>query len=135
MKCVYIIRNADTEYYKIGYTKNLNKRLKQHETYYLPVVKYIFKQYKNINIRSLEKYFHAVFHSYKIKNEIFKLDDSGLFRLEYIYYHYNKFIEEERDVEHVIKVLHHFGRPGLVWWHNMYIEKKELEKVIIKGYL
>ena len=80
--CVYLIRNEDNGLLKIGYTNNLERRLKQIRKSFefsginpRLVVEYIFE---HDNYVELEGYLHKEFDGCRVQNEWFDIKDIGL---------------------------------------------------------
>lgn len=95
---LYVIRCIGTNFYKIGITNNLNKRLKTHQTGCPLKLKYIFAVEADIEdflgreITYLEKFLHNNYASHKIHGEWFCLTYSHLADLCF-------FFEESRDFD------------------------------------
>lgn len=69
-KALYIIKKSSNNkiYYKIGYTKNLNKRLKTYNTAY--PYKILYNYYLMVNDKSIDKCIKKVMHNEEfIKNK------------------------------------------------------------------
>ena len=74
--CVYIIKTSK-KLYKIGKTKDLQKRLASYHTH-LPIVFRVVRQYMVANMNELEEALHVVFQHKRVKGEWFELTDSEL---------------------------------------------------------
>lgn len=79
--CVYLIRNEDNGLLKIGYTNNLERRLKQiRKSFEFSGIKpnltveHVFEHDSYIE---LESYLHREFKEFRFQNEWFSIDDVG----------------------------------------------------------
>ncbi len=75
---VYIIETRDSELYKIGITKDINKRLSQLQTSN-PYEFYLIDFYVTTKSRELEKLLHKKFQLKRYKREWFKLNQKELY--------------------------------------------------------
>ena len=74
--CVYIIKTSK-RLYKIGKTKNLQKRIASYHTH-LPILFKVVRQYMAENNDHLEEALHVVFQHKRIKGEWFELSNDQL---------------------------------------------------------
>ncbi len=72
---IYIIKNNNTEFYKIGITKNLNNRFRQLELQSGCDLKifdyYILDKQSKLNAKQIEKRLHEKYNHYRIVGEWF----------------------------------------------------------------
>lgn len=71
-KCVYVLKTGKN-LYKIGKTKDIQKRLAAYQTH-LPVLFRIIRQYPADNMTELEESLHVIFQHKRVKGEWFELD-------------------------------------------------------------
>jgi hypothetical protein len=69
---IYLIRCSENSYYKIGITKNIERRLKQIQTS-SPDHIYLVEKYESPYASKIEKALHNFFKSYHRNNEWFEL--------------------------------------------------------------
>ena len=73
MKYIYLLKLSESGYYKIGYTNNINKRIKELSTGNAEeitlIAKYTSKYYKQV-----ENYLHNIYNFKRIRGEWFNLD-------------------------------------------------------------
>lgn len=74
--CVYIIKTSK-RLYKIGKTKDIQKRMAGYITH-LPAVFRVIRQYMAINMDELEEALHVVFQHKRLKGEWFELQPDDL---------------------------------------------------------
>jgi hypothetical protein len=74
--CVYILKTGKN-LYKIGKTKDLQKRLTSYHTH-LPILFRVVRQYNCTNISELEESLHIVFQHKRTKGEWFELNQGDL---------------------------------------------------------
>lgn len=74
--CVYII-NTGKNLYKIGKTRDLQKRLASYHTH-LPVMFRVIRQYASTNMSDLEECLHIIFQHKRVKGEWFELTKGDL---------------------------------------------------------
>jgi len=72
LKFIYLLKLNSTGYYKIGYTNNVNKRIKELSTGSYDTITLVNK-YESKFYREIEKYLHNIYKSLKIKGEWFDL--------------------------------------------------------------
>jgi predicted GIY-YIG superfamily endonuclease len=75
-KCIYIIKTSK-RLYKIGKTKDLQKRIAAYHTH-LPIIFRVVRQYMLENIDELEEALHIVFQHKRVKGEWFELNNDEL---------------------------------------------------------
>jgi len=96
---VYLIK-SDENLYKIGYSKNVNKRLKQLKTAN-PNNLQIVETYKSAFPRKLENYLHNIFKHKRVSGEWFDLDISDI----------NNFLYKCQIFEKNFSALKQFNNP------------------------
>jgi hypothetical protein len=69
---IYLIRCSENSYYKIGITKNIERRLKQIQTS-SPDKVYLVEKYESNYATTIEKALHNFFKAYHRNNEWFEL--------------------------------------------------------------
>lgn len=69
---VYLIRCEENNYYKIGITKNIERRIKQIQTG-TPDKIYLVEKYESEHSSKIEKALHNFFSPYHRNNEWFEL--------------------------------------------------------------
>ena len=74
--CVYILKTGKN-LYKIGKTRDLQKRLASYHTH-LPILFRVIRQYPAENMSQLEESLHIVFQHKRIKGEWFELNPQDL---------------------------------------------------------
>ncbi|MBS1662842.1 MAG: GIY-YIG nuclease family protein [Bacteroidetes bacterium] len=74
--CVYIIKTGG-HLYKIGKTRDLQKRLASYHTH-LPILFRVVRQYPAANMEDLEASLHIVFQHKRVKGEWFQLKNDDL---------------------------------------------------------
>ena len=74
--CVYILKTGKN-LYKIGKTRDLQKRLATYHTH-LPILFRVVRQYPAANMDELEESLHIVFQHRRVKGEWFQLTDQEL---------------------------------------------------------
>lgn len=74
--CVYILKTGG-HLYKIGKTRDLQKRLASYHTH-LPILFRVIRQYPAINMEDLESSLHIVFQHKRVKGEWFHLSGDDL---------------------------------------------------------
>ena len=84
--CVYILKTGKN-LYKIGKTRDLQKRLASYHTH-LPILFRVIRQYPAANMDELEESLHIVFQHRRIKGEWFQLTDQELIICDNIARHY-----------------------------------------------
>ncbi len=84
--CVYILKTGKN-LYKIGKTRDLQKRLASYHTH-LPILFRVVRQYAAANMNELEESLHIVFQHRRIKGEWFQLNDQELIICDNIARHY-----------------------------------------------
>ncbi|MBN9382326.1 MAG: GIY-YIG nuclease family protein [Chitinophagaceae bacterium] len=84
--CVYILKTGKN-LYKIGKTRDLQKRLATYHTH-LPILFRVVRQYPAINMDELEESLHIVFQHRRVKGEWFQLSDQELIICDNIARHY-----------------------------------------------
>jgi predicted GIY-YIG superfamily endonuclease len=77
VQCLYFIKESKQPNYKIGYTSNINNRIKELQTGN-PRKLTIYKTILALRCEKLETYLHTYFSDNKIKNEWFKLKTSHI---------------------------------------------------------
>jgi len=84
--CVYILKTGKN-LYKIGKTRDLQKRLATYHTH-LPILFRVVRQYPASNMDELEESLHIVFQHRRVKGEWFQLTDQELIICDNIARHY-----------------------------------------------
>ena len=84
--CVYILKTGKN-LYKIGKTRDLQKRLASYHTH-LPILFRVVRQYPADNMSQLEESLHIVFQHKRIKGEWFELTTQDLIICDNISRHY-----------------------------------------------
>ena len=84
--CVYILKTGKN-LYKIGKTRDLQKRLATYHTH-LPILFRVVRQYPAANMDELEESLHIVFQHRRVKGEWFQLTDQELIICDNIACHY-----------------------------------------------
>ena len=84
--CVYILKTGK-DLYKIGKTRDLQRRLATYHTH-LPILFRVVRQYPAANMDELEESLHIVFQHRRIKGEWFRLNDQELIICDNIARHY-----------------------------------------------
>jgi hypothetical protein len=74
--CVYILKTG-RNLYKIGKTRDLQKRLASYHTH-LPILFRVVRQYPAANMEDLEASLHIVFQHKRVKGEWFQLGNDDL---------------------------------------------------------
>ncbi len=74
--CVYILKTGKN-LYKIGKTRDLQKRLAAYHTH-LPILFRVIRQYPAANMADLEESLHVVFQHKRVKGEWFELSGDDL---------------------------------------------------------
>jgi len=74
--CVYILKTGKN-LYKIGRTRDLQKRLASYHTH-LPILFRVIRQYPAANMADLEESLHVVFQHKRVKGEWFELSGDDL---------------------------------------------------------
>ena len=74
--CVYILKTGKN-LYKIGRTRDLQKRLASYHTH-LPILFRVIRQYPAANMADLEESLHVVFQHKRVKGEWFELTGDDL---------------------------------------------------------
>ena len=74
--CVYILKTG-RNLFKIGKTRDLNKRLASYHTH-LPALFRVVRQYAAANMEELEQGLHIVFQHRRVKGEWFQLNNDDL---------------------------------------------------------
>ena len=74
--CVYILKTGKN-LYKIGRTRDLQKRLASYHTH-LPILFRVIRQYPAANMADLEESLHVVFQHKRVKGEWFELGKDDL---------------------------------------------------------
>ncbi|MES1159745.1 MAG: GIY-YIG nuclease family protein [Bacteroidota bacterium] len=74
--CVYILKTGKN-LYKIGRTRDLQKRLASYHTH-LPILFRVIRQYPAANMADLEESLHVVFQHKRVKGEWFELRKDDL---------------------------------------------------------
>ena len=74
--CVYILKTGKN-LYKIGKTRDLQKRLASYHTH-LPILFRVVRQYENVPIGSLEGTLHIILQHKRVKGEWFELTRDDL---------------------------------------------------------
>lgn len=96
---LYIIKNSES-YYKIGYSKDPNKRLSQLSTGSSSLL-FIYKTFLTEDDSQIEAYLHSYFKFQKISGEWFDLSSDDLILLESIVVKRNKllcYLKENKDM-------------------------------------
>lgn len=98
---VYILNVTDTDIYKIGYSKNANKRIDSIKTS-SPLEIKLLKVYKCYNALQLEKELHNLFKSNRTNREWFKLNSNDLdilqnFVSDFFIDEYEEFFDEKKE--------------------------------------
>jgi len=68
---VYLIRLSENSYYKIGVTKNINKRIKQLQTGNAEEI-YLINSFESVHAYKIEKALHNFYFNKKKINEWFE---------------------------------------------------------------
>jgi len=84
--CVYILKTGKN-LYKIGKTRDLQKRLATYHTH-LPILFRVVRQYPAANMDELEESLHIVFQHRRVKGEWFQLNDQDLIICDNISRHF-----------------------------------------------
>lgn len=84
--CVYILKTGK-DLYKIGKTRDLQRRLATYHTH-LPILFRVIRQYPAANMDELEESLHIVFQHRRIKGEWFQLTDQELIICDNIARHF-----------------------------------------------
>jgi uncharacterized protein YerC len=95
--CVYILKTGKN-LYKIGKTRDLQKRLATYHTH-LPILFRVVRQYPAANMSELEESLHIVFQHRRVKGEWFQLNDQDLIICDNISRHYalDKLQQQAKD--------------------------------------
>lgn len=72
-KHIYLIKLSESGYYKIGYSNNINKRIKELSTGNAENIDLI-DSYYSVYYKEIEKFLHNTLKSKNIKGEWFDLD-------------------------------------------------------------
>lgn len=75
MKSIYLIKESENNYYKIGVSKNIKQRVKQLQTGSAGDIQ-ILNSYKSEYAHKIEKALHRKYFQYNIKGEWFDLPDN-----------------------------------------------------------
>lgn len=81
---VYCIATIDKTEFKLGYTKNVQNRLRQLQTGNEKTL-VVHRQLKVINGRKAEKYLHEIFAAKRKRGEWFILDETDLLLIDIIF--------------------------------------------------
>jgi predicted small secreted protein len=75
MKYIYLIKESENNYYKVGVSSNITQRIKQLQTGFAGTIELIEK-YPSEYSHKIEKSLHRKYNQYNIKGEWFNLPDS-----------------------------------------------------------
>lgn len=96
MGYVYLIKDSGNDTFKIGRTKDINKRLKTLQTGNSTELEIIFN-YKTEYASRLESMLHKRFAHYRVNNEWFKLPDDIVKHFHYYCTELNNIIISLKD--------------------------------------
>jgi predicted small secreted protein len=77
MKHIYLIKESENNYYKVGVSGNINQRIKQLQTGSAGTIELIEK-YPSKYSHKIEKALHRKYQQYNVKGEWFNLPESML---------------------------------------------------------